>query len=766
MNVENPTAPLDGDDEVAALLHTLLKTGRRLEELTDGQVDTIADSDGRTLLLRNTQEQLRHGELAKQAAILNALPANIALLNTDGIIISVNDAWWHSMQFGLGHGVGLSYLEICDSALADNSSHPHLIADGIRSVLGGASNCFSLEYESHSPVNQGWFLMTVTPLTESRKSGVIVMHTNITAQKKAAFKLLLLAERLSLATAVAGVGVWEWELASNTLTWDSTMFRIYGFAPMVPMPYEKWAAAVHSEDLPAREKSLRRVIDEKGEGVAEFRILSTDGSTKNISAAERVVLDLHANVIRVIGVNIDITERRNAERALRDSEGRMTHLAEHDFLTGLPNQLILYDRIGQVIELARRNGTKAAVLFLDMDGFKHINDSLGHPIGDKLLQSIAHRLVNCVRASDTVSRQGGDEFIVLLPEVEHPESTVVAAVRMLETVAKLHSIEQHALQITTCIGISVYPDDGLDAETLIKNADTAMYQAKEQGNSSYKFFHPNMNARAVERQFIEQNLRRALERQELTLYYQPKVDLKTRAITGAEALVRWTHPTRGPISPAEFIPVAEECGLIMPIGMWTLREACRQARAWVATGLPPMQVAVNASGLQLQSESFLEDTFAILGETGMEPRYLEIEVTESLLMKRPDYTVSILQSLRSRGVKVAVDDFGTGYSSLSYLYKFPLDTLKIDQSFIRQMTNTPDGLNIVRAIINIGRSLKLKIVAEGVETEQEVALLQAEDCDEAQGYYFSRPVSPEHFTNAGQAVSLSKYREYQSGTGG
>ena len=255
-----------------------------------------------------------------------------------------------------------------------------------------------------------------------------------------------------------------------------------------------------------------------------------------------------------------------------------------------------------------------------------------------------------------------------------------------------------------------------------------------------------MNARAVERQFIEQNLRRALERQELALHYQPKVDLKTGAITGAEALIRWTHPTRGPISPAQFIPIAEECGLIVPIGRWVLGEACRQARAWVVAGLPPMNMAVNVSGLQFQSESFLEDTFAILRETSMEPEYLEIEVTESLLMRRPEFTCSILQTLRARGVQVAIDDFGTGYSSLSYLHKFPLDTLKIDQSFIRQMTTTPDGLNIVSAIINIGRSLKLRIVAEGVETKQELALLQAEGCDQAQGNYFSRPVAPESFT--------------------
>ncbi|HEX2776569.1 MAG TPA: diguanylate cyclase, partial [Candidatus Acidoferrales bacterium] len=339
---------------------------------------------------------------------------------------------------------------------------------------------------------------------------------------------------------------------------------------------------------------------------------------------------------------------------------QMAHSFQHDFLTGLPNRMLLNDRVRQAIALAPRHLKKVAVLFLDLDGFKHINDSLGHPIGDKLLQSIAKRLVTCVRGSDTVSRQGGDEFVVLLSEMQQSEDAAITARRMLEAVAKVHSIDQHDLHVTTSIGVSIYPDDGLDVETLIKNADTAMYQAKENGHQSYQFFKPAMNVRAVERQSIEESLRRALERQEFALHYQPIINLGTGEITGAEALIRWTHPTRGPVSPAQFIPVAEDCGLILPIGNWVLREACKQARAWVDSGLPLGTMAVNISAIEFRHEHFLEGVFGILKDTGLDPRSLELELTESVLMKRAESTESILKALRARGVQVAVDDFGTG----------------------------------------------------------------------------------------------------------
>jgi len=426
---------------------------------------------------------------------------------------------------------------------------------------------------------------------------------------------------------------------------------------------------------------------------------------------------------------------------------KMTHSAQHDFLTGLPNRMLLNDRVGQAIVLAQRHEKPVAVLFLDLDGFKHVNDSLGHPVGDKLLQSIAKRLVDCVRGADTVSRQGGDEFVILLSEVEQPEDTAILASRMLEAVAEPHSIEGHDLHLTTSIGISIYPDDGLDAETLIKNADTAMYQAKENGRQGYQFFKSAMNVKAVERQSVEENLRRALERREFALHYQPKINLKTGAITGAEALLRWTHPTRGSVPPAQFIPVAEDCGLILPIGAWVLREACEQARAWADAGLPETTMAVNVSAMEFRNENFLNGLLAILDETGLDPSSLELELTESALMKHPESAASVLRALRKIGVRVAIDDFGTGYSSLSYLRKFPLDALKIDQSFVRQLSAAGHDTIIVTAVIGMARSLELRVVAEGVETLEELAFLRTHECDEAQGYYYSRPVVPRQFAD-------------------
>ena len=449
----------------------------------------------------------------------------------------------------------------------------------------------------------------------------------------------------------------------------------------------------------------------------------------------------------------------------------MTHAAEHDALTGLPNRVLLNDRIERAIAAARRHKKTVAVLFLDLDGFKHINDSLGHAVGDKLLQSIANRLVDCVRASDTVSRQGGDEFIVLLAEVEQSEDAAIAtrriiaavtgphaveehelhvlaaiaAGRMLKAVAGSHLIDNRDLHVTASIGVSVYPDDGLDAETLIQNADTAMYQAKENGRQSYRFFEPEMNVRAVERQFIEESLRCAVERQEFLLHYQPVVDLATGAITGAEALIRWMHPVRGLIPPLQFIPVAEDCGLIVPIGAWVLREACRQARAWVDAGLPKMTLAVNASAVELRNENFLENLFSALGDTGFDPKSLILELTESVLMKHAGPAATILQALRQVGIGVAIDDFGTGYSSLSYLRKLPLDALKIDQSFVRQIDTIGEDPAIVAAVIGMAQSLRLRVIAEGVETLEELEFLKAHHCDEAQGYYFSRPVPAEQF---------------------
>jgi diguanylate cyclase (GGDEF)-like protein/PAS domain S-box-containing protein len=467
-------------------------------------------------------------------------------------------------------------------------------------------------------------------------------------------------------------------------------------------------------------------------------LIRRDGLEIPIEDSIAPIHDRQGNAIGAVIVFRDVSVAQAMAR-------QITHSAEHDFLTGLPNRMLLNDRIGQAVASAKRRKKQVAVLFLDLDGFKHINDSLGHPVGDKLLQSIAKRLTATVRGADTVSRQGGDEFVVLLADLSHSDDAVIMAARMLRTVAEPHCVDPHDLHVTTSIGVSVYPDDGLDAETLIKNADTAMYQAKENGRQSYQFFKPAMNARAVERQSIEESLRRALDRQEFAIHYQPKICMRTGVITGAEALIRWTHPVRGAISPAQFIPVAEDCGLIVPIGRWVLRQACEQAREWLKAGLPETTMAVNVSAMEFQDEAFLEHLTLILEESGLDPRALELELTESALMKRVEATAAILRTLKESGVQVAVDDFGTGYSSLSYLRKFPIDSLKIDQSFVRQIGSGADDAAIVTAVISMARSLKLRVVAEGVETVKELEFLKTHECDEAQGYFFGRPMPAPQF---------------------
>lgn len=425
---------------------------------------------------------------------------------------------------------------------------------------------------------------------------------------------------------------------------------------------------------------------------------------------------------------------------------KMAHLAQHDFLTNLPNRVLLNDRVAQAISLAKRHGTHLAVLFLDLDNFKHINDSLGHSTGDKLLQSVANRLCACVRASDTVSRQGGDEFVVLVTEDRFTENAAQIADKILSALAAPHVIGEHELHVTTSIGISVYPADGQDAEALLKNADTAMYSAKEKGRNNYQYFKAAMNVRAVERQVMEAALRSALQRQEFVLHYQPKVNLDTGGMSGVEALLRWMHPQRGLVVPGGFMPVAENCGLMVPIGRWVLREACTQTKCWQEAGLSPHSIAVNISAPEFCATNFIEDVRAILTETGLDPRCLQLEITESVLMRDAEASVDILGQLKNMGVQVAVDDFGAGFSSLSYLAKFPIDILKIAPSFVRDISSATGSGVIASAVIAMAASLKQVVVAEGVEDQLQWAFLKVQHCDEGQGYLFGRPLAAEPFT--------------------
>jgi diguanylate cyclase (GGDEF)-like protein/PAS domain S-box-containing protein len=494
-------------------------------------------------------------------------------------------------------------------------------------------------------------------------------------------------------------------------------------------------ARTHEAVLHPMERAL---APNNAQSPVDWVLVRRDGFQTPIEDSVATINDRDGQTIGAVIVFRDV-------RAARAMAAEMIHSAKHDFLTGLPNRMLLTDRVNQAIGAAPRHRKKVAVLFLDLDGFKHVNDSLGHPVGDKLLQSVGQCLVGCVRSADTVSRQGGDEFVVLLSEVEHSEDAAISARRILAAVAEGHAINGRDLHITTSIGISVYPDDGLDAESLIKNADIAMYQAKENGPQTYRFFKPEMNVRAVERQETEENLRLALDRHEFELHYQAKVDLRSGELAGAEALIRWRHPTRGLLSPDQFIPVAEDSGLILPIGNWVLRQACAQTKAWRDHKLALPQIAVNISALEFRGENFLDGVFAILEETQLDPSRLELELTESVLMRQTEATASTLRVLKARGVTLTIDDFGTGYSSLSYLTKFPIDALKIDQSFIRQISTAGENTSMVAAMLNMARSLRLTVIAEGVENDQELEFLKAHDCDYAQGYLFSRPLPAADF---------------------
>jgi diguanylate cyclase (GGDEF)-like protein/PAS domain S-box-containing protein len=467
-------------------------------------------------------------------------------------------------------------------------------------------------------------------------------------------------------------------------------------------------------------------------------LVRRDGSKAAIEDSCSPIHDRTGKLTGVVIVFHDVT-------AAHAMTIKMAYLAQHDFLTKLPNRLLLNDRIAQAISLAKRNGRRLAVLFLDLDNFKSINDTLGHETGDRLLEAIAQRLSSCVRESDTVSRQGGDEFVVLLSEGAERETTALTATKIIDALRAPYAISMQEVRATTSIGISFYPEHGQDAETLIKNADTAMYHAKEQGRDNYQFFEGDMNAREVERGTIGTSLRSALEKEEFFLEYQPKINLSTGAITGAEALLRWNHPLLGLISPARFIPVAEEYGLIVSIGQWVLREACTQARRWLDAGLPLGAMAINISALELRQATFPSDLRKILRDTGLPPSALQLEITESVLMHDADQNCAILKELKSIGVGLAVDDFGTGYSSLSYLTLFPIDILKIDRAFVNDDQRTLHAGVIAKAIIGMGNNLNLKVVAEGVENVTQLAFLKELSCEEGQGFYFSLPIGAEHF---------------------
>jgi diguanylate cyclase (GGDEF)-like protein/PAS domain S-box-containing protein len=563
--------------------------------------------------------------------------------------------------------------------------------------------------------------------------GTMATIADISRRKQAEQALRESEAHLRLAMEAAQMGMWYWESRSDRFVYSEGFATLFGYGPNDPqVDYRALQERLHPEDHELFDATMRHAVKEGSDFQVDYRVIWGDGSVHWIANRGQVHRGPDGRAMRVIGVGMDITDRKRAEQ-------RIAHMAHHDALTGLPNRVLLRDRIQQAIAQAHRGGTQLAVLFIDLDRFKTINDSLGHQLGDRLLQSVASRILVCVREGDTVARVGGDEFVIVIPGLGSQADAAAVAFKILEVLASPFHLHGHDLHVNASIGISVYPSDGTDAETLMRNADTAMYHAKDSGRANYQFFTQHMNVAAQQRLAIENALRRALENDEFDLHYQPLFDLRDRSITGFEALLRWNVREGESHSTTEFIAAAEDSGLIVPIGEWVLREAMTQARAWQSAGRTLM-LSVNVSATQLGRTSFVERLRRILEETGFDASLLELEVTEGVIIEGAGVEREALDHIAALGVGIAIDDFGTGYSGLAYLKRLPIDTVKIDQSFVRDLTVDPDDAAIVTAIVAMSQSLGVDVVAEGVETEEQLAELNRLGCHRAQGYLLAPPM--------------------------
>jgi diguanylate cyclase (GGDEF)-like protein/PAS domain S-box-containing protein len=585
-----------------------------------------------------------------------------------------------------------------------------------------------------------WVFETITPIVYKEDRATLGSFMDITERKRMEEALRQSEEKYRTILESIQEGYFEVDLDGNFTFCNYSMSRLTGHSKeeLLGMNHRHFTNEETSKEV------FQAFIDvynteEPSKGF-DWQIIKKNGVEGYIEASVTLQKDSSGKPTGFKGMIRDITERKRTEQ-------QINYMATHDALTGLPNRLMFSQLINHAIRSAQRHGKQLAVLFIDLDRFKAINDSLGHEAGDRLLKEMARRFKRSLRAVDVVGRLGGDEFIILTEEVDELSQIANVAHKILTTTIQPMSLQGEECRVTASIGISIYPGDGTDEQTLIKNADIAMYFAKEEGKNNYQFYSKDIQSQSNKRFSMETNLRRALERNELSLEYQAKVDFKTGMITGVEALLRWENSSLGSITPTQFIPVAEETGLIVPIGRWVMKTACAQNVAWQRQGLPPVCMAVNLSLRQLMDDNLLEDIKAALMDSGMAPNLWELEITESMVMQNPKRLIALLTDIKKLGVRLAIDDFGTGYSSLAQIKNFPIDTLKVDRSFIRNLAQDSENQAITQAIITMGKNLCLTVVAEGVETQEQKDFLRDHVCDEMQGFHFSKPIAPDKFAD-------------------
>ena len=682
---------------------------------------------------KQAEEKLRESE-ERIRLLLEAAGEGIYGLDCDGNTTFINPTAARMLGWDVAALVGQPMHALLHHTRPDGSPYPkeecpicaafkdgsvHHLDDEVFWRKDGSS--FPVEYTS-------------TPIREDGKlAGAVVVFKDITERKQAKAQMAKLSNALE-------------QTADSVMITDNTGIIEYvnpafedttGFTRVEAIGKKPNIVKSGKHDLAFYKQLWETIL--RGEVFRDVLInRKKDGSLYYEEKTITPLKDIQGNITHFISTGKDITERMQTQE-------RLHYLAHHDVLTELPNRVLFMDRLEHALLRARWSQRLVAVLFLDMDRFKNINDTLGHDVGDRMLQAFGARLRECVREGDTVARLGGDEFAIVLEDVANMDDVPATAKKILQAFEQPFHDEGRELFVTGSIGISLHPNDGLDAHTLLKNADTAMYRAKDTGRNNYHFYSADMSAKAFERLALETSLRHALERQEFLLYYQPQVDLDTSKIVGVEALLRWQHPDLGLVSPAEFIPLLEDTGLIVPVGEWVLQAACTQAMDWCKAGFSPISLAVNLSGRQFSTPNLTDVINRVLENTGFDPARLELEITESVIMGNAQETIDTLGTLGKMGIRFAIDDFGTGYSSLSYLKRFPINTLKIDYSFIHDITIDPDDAAIVTTIVAMAHNLNLKVVAEGVETKDEFAFLRACGCDYMQGYLFSRPVPASAF---------------------